>query len=140
MHSGSVTVRKTRARDAPRLCAIVSILESMPARIGRSVRYAIGKYVSASEKSVAPSPYTENPLTPKTPYVTRPRGPKEKIIAIAAVNGGETSGSSTLASIAVTIRRETLQRDAVKANKKPASVPTMPTRKASSRLFQNARS
>src|SRR5204863_1090440 len=97
MHSGSVTVRKTRARDAPRLCAIVSILESMPARIGRSVRYAIGKYVSASEKSVAPSPYTENPLTPKTPYVTRPRGPKEKIIAIAAVNGGETSGSSTLA-------------------------------------------
>ena len=26
----------------------------------------------------------------------RPRGPNEKIIAIAVVNGGETSGSSTL--------------------------------------------
>ena len=30
-----------------------------------------------------------------------PRGPNEKIIAIAVVNGGETSGSSTLASMTV---------------------------------------
>ena len=30
-----------------------------------------------------------------------PRGPNEKIIAIADVNGGETSGSSTAASSAV---------------------------------------
>ena len=54
--SGSVTVRNTRQRDAPSDSAMPSMLESMPARIGRSVRYAIGKYVITSEKSVLDNP------------------------------------------------------------------------------------
>jgi hypothetical protein len=41
--SGRVTVRNTRQRDAPRLNAMPSMFESIAARIGRSVRYAIGK-------------------------------------------------------------------------------------------------
>ena len=35
-----------------------SIFESIAARMGRNVRYAIGKYVTASENSVLVSPYT----------------------------------------------------------------------------------
>ncbi len=69
----------------------------------------------------------------------RPRGPNEKIIAIAVVNGGETSGSSTLASIAVRRARGNRPRAAVNANRKPSSVPARPTSAASNRLFQNAR-
>ena len=56
MHNGSVTVRKTRARDAPSESAIPSMFESIAARIGRSVRYAIGKYVNASDSSVLENP------------------------------------------------------------------------------------
>ena len=56
MASGSVTVRNTRAREAPRLKAMSSTLASMPARIALSVRYAIGKYVSVSASSVGPRP------------------------------------------------------------------------------------
>jgi hypothetical protein len=41
--SGSVTVRNTRQRDAPSENAMPSMFESIAARIGRSVRYAIGK-------------------------------------------------------------------------------------------------
>jgi hypothetical protein len=41
--SGSVTVVNTFHRDAPRLIAMPSMLESIAARMGRSVRYAIGK-------------------------------------------------------------------------------------------------
>ena len=68
-----------------------------------------------------------------------PRGPNEKIIAIAVVNGGDTSGSSTIASIAVTIARGRRPRATVKANRKPAAVPPNATSVASSRLFQKAR-
>ena len=68
-----------------------------------------------------------------------PRGPNEKIIAIAVVNGGETSGRSTAASIAVRSHRGSRPRAAVKAKRKPRNVPTMPTREPSSRLFQKAR-
>ena len=68
----------------------------------------------------------------------RPRGPNEKIIAIAVVNGGETSGSSTLASTTPRSQRGSTPRAAVKANRKPRTVPTTPTSVASSRLFQNA--
>ena len=68
-----------------------------------------------------------------------PRGPNEKIIAIAVVNGGETSGSSTHASMAVRRARGNRPRAAVNANRKPSPVPMMPTSRASSRLFQNAR-
>ena len=57
----------------------------------------------------------------------RPRGPNEKIIAIAVVNGGETSGSSTRASIAVSSQRGSRPRAAVNANRKPSSVPPIPT-------------
>ena len=56
-----------------------------------------------------------------------PRGPNEKIIAIAVVNGGDTSGSSTLASIAPSIHRGRRPRAAVNANTKPSTVPTSPT-------------
>ena len=69
----------------------------------------------------------------------RPRGPNEKIIAIAVVNGGDTSGSSTLASIAPSIQRGRRPREAVNANMNPSTVPARPTSVASSRLFQNAR-
>ena len=68
-----------------------------------------------------------------------PRGPNEKIMAIAVVNGGETSGSSTEASIAVSSARGSRQRVAVKANRSPSTVPTTPTRRPRSRLFQKAR-
>ena len=68
-----------------------------------------------------------------------PRGPNEKIIAIAVVNGGETSGSSTAASIAPNSQRGSRPRAAVNAKTKPSTVPTRPTSVASSRLFQNAR-
>ncbi|MBK8688868.1 MAG: hypothetical protein IPN24_10635 [Betaproteobacteria bacterium] len=68
-----------------------------------------------------------------------PRGPKEKIIAIAVVNGGDTSGSSTLASIAPSIHGGRRPRAAVNANTKPSTVPTSPTSVPSSRLFQKAR-
>ena len=68
-----------------------------------------------------------------------PRGPNEKIIAIAVVKGGETSGSSTLASISVSRPRGRRAREAVNANTKPSTVPAVPTSAASSRLFQNAR-
>jgi len=71
--------------------------------------------------------------------VIRPRGPNEKIIAIAVVNGGETSGSSTAASITVSSHRGSLERAAVNANTNPMIVPPLPTSSASSRLFQNAR-
>ncbi len=57
----------------------------------------------------------------------RPRGPNEKIIAIAVVNGGDTSGSSTRVSIEPTSQRGRLQRAAVKANTKPSTVPPRPT-------------
>ncbi len=60
----------------------------------------------------------------------RPRGPNEKIIAIAVVNGGETSGSSTAASIAVSSHRGSRPRAAVNANRKPISVPPTPTSRA----------
>ena len=69
----------------------------------------------------------------------RPRGPNEKIIAMAVVKGGETSGSNTAASIAVSSERGSRPRAAVNANRKPITVPPMPTSSASSRLFQNAR-
>ena len=68
-----------------------------------------------------------------------PRGPNEKIIAIAVVNGGETSGSSTVASITPSSQRGSRPRAAVNANRKPSTVPTRPTSVASSRLFQKAR-
>ena len=68
-----------------------------------------------------------------------PRGPNEKIMAIAVVNGGETSGNRTEASIAVSNARGRRQRVAVKANRRPSTVPTTPTRRPSSRLFQKAR-
>ncbi len=70
----------------------------------------------------------------------RPRGPNEKIIAIAVVNGGDTSGSSTLASTTLTSARGSRARSAAKANTKPMTVPANPVSVASSRLFQNARS
>ncbi len=54
--SGSVTVRKTRQRELPRLKAMSSTFGSIPARIGFSVRYPMGKKVSVSEKSVLHSP------------------------------------------------------------------------------------
>ena len=50
----------------------------------------------------------------------RPRGPNEKIIAIAVVNGGETSGSSTAASSSVSSQRGSRPRAAVNANRKPS--------------------
>ena len=68
-----------------------------------------------------------------------PRGPNEKIIAMAVVNGGETSGSSTLASTMPRSHRGSRPRAAVNANRKPSTVPSAPTSVASSRLFQNAR-
>ena len=52
-----------------------------------------------------------------------PRGPNEKIIAIAVVNGGETSGSSTLASTMPRSHRGSRPRAAVNANRKPSAVP-----------------
>src|SRR6185437_9328274 len=68
----------------------------------------------------------------------RPRGPNEKIIAIAVVNGGDTSGSRTAASSAVSSDRLSRPRDAVNANRNPISVPPTPTPSPSSRLFRNA--
>jgi hypothetical protein len=68
-----------------------------------------------------------------------PRGPKEKIIAIAVVKGGLTSGSSTAASITVRSHAGSFARAAVNAKRKPITVPIDPTRAASRRLFQNAR-
>ena len=41
--SGSVTVLKTRQREDPRENAMSSTFGSIAARIGRSVRYAMGK-------------------------------------------------------------------------------------------------
>ena len=52
-----------------------------------------------------------------------PRGPNEKIIAIAVVNGGETSGSSTLASTMPSSQRGSRPRAAVNANRKPSDRP-----------------
>ena len=69
----------------------------------------------------------------------RPRGPNEKIHPIAVVKGGDTSGKSTAISIAVTTARGSRARAAVNANRKPISVPSVPTRAASSRLLRNAR-
>ena len=68
-----------------------------------------------------------------------PRGPNEKIIAMAVVNGGDTSGSNTAASSAASNTRGSRQRAAVNANRKPSIVPPSPTRTANKRLFQNAR-
>ena len=48
-----------------------------------------------------------------------PRGPNEKIIAIAVVNGGETSGSSTRRVDDVRSQRGSRPRAAVNANRKP---------------------
>ena len=53
-----------------------------------------------------------------------PRGPNEKIIAMAVVNGGETSGSSTLASTMPRSHRGSRPRAAVNANRKPSTVPS----------------
>ena len=52
MHSGSVTVRNTRHREAPSESAMPSMLESIAASMGRSVRYAMGKNVRTSDNSV----------------------------------------------------------------------------------------
>ena len=71
----------------------------------------------------------------------RPRGPNEKIIAIAVVNGGETSGSST-----ARVDRGRSQRGRPRARRREReeeaerACPPTPTSVASSRLFQNARS
>ena len=50
--SGSVTVLKTRQREDPREKAMSSTLGSIAARMGLRVRYARGKYVKVSAKSV----------------------------------------------------------------------------------------
>ena len=75
---------------------------------------------------------------PSKSYVMRPRGPKEKIIAIAVVNGGEMRGRMIARSSSVVQRRERLARTAVNAKKNPRAVPASPTRPPSSRLFQSA--
>ena len=68
-----------------------------------------------------------------------PRGPNEKMIAIAVVNGGETSGSSAAASRTALQPRGRPTRTAVKANRKPSAVPATPTSAPSSRLLPKAR-
>src|SRR5512136_636351 len=67
----------------------------------------------------------------------RPRGPNEKIIAMAVVNGGEIRGRRQAASRTVPQAFERLARTAVKAKKNPRAVPATPTSAASNRLFQN---
>jgi hypothetical protein len=67
-----------------------------------------------------------------------PRGPKEKIMAMAVVKGGEISGSTMARSRNAAQRFERLARTAVNAKKKPSTVPAAPTRLPSSRLFQKA--
>jgi hypothetical protein len=71
--------------------------------------------------------------------VISPLGPNEKIIAIAVVKGGDTSGSRTAASTTVRSHRGSCARAAVKAKTNPIAVPMNPTSVASQRLFQKAR-
>src|SRR5712691_363619 len=68
-----------------------------------------------------------------------PRGPKEKIMVMAVVKGGEMSGSSATASSAASHRRPSPPRAAVWAKRSPSAVPQKPTSAASSRLLTKAR-
>src|SRR5712692_3937313 len=68
-----------------------------------------------------------------------PRGPKEKIMVMAVVKGGEMSGSSATASSAASHRRPSPPRAAVWAKRSPSAVPQRPTSAASSRLLTKAR-
>jgi len=67
-----------------------------------------------------------------------PLRPKEKIMAIAVVNGGEISGRMMAASKNFVHPLDRLARTEVKAKKKPRTVPEIPTRVANSKLFQKA--
>ena len=67
-----------------------------------------------------------------------PLRPKEKIIVIAIVNGGEISGRIMAASKNFDHPLDRLARTEVKAKKKPRTVPEIPTRVANNKLFQNA--
>ena len=67
-----------------------------------------------------------------------PLRPKENIIAIAVVKGGEIRGSIIVPSKNLDQPLERLDRTEVKAKKKPRTVPDKPTRVARRRLFQKA--
>ncbi len=77
-------------------------------------------------------------VSPNTWYEISPRGPSAKISAMAAVKGGEISGSSTTASSARPNQRGRLARTASSANAKPSAVPAIPTSAARSRLLTSA--
>src|SRR5260370_42536020 len=99
----------------------------------------MGKYGSVSEKSVLQRPETVKPLRPRSWWVRSPRAPKEKIIAIAVVNGGEISGRSVVASSTATHARGRFARAAGKAERKPSPVAASPTRAPRRRLFPGER-
>ena len=71
--------------------------------------------------------------------MTSPRGPNEKITAMAVVNGGEMSGRTVATSSTRDHARGRLARTAANANTKPSTVPATPTSPASSRLLAKAR-
>ena len=68
----------------------------------------------------------------------KPFGPKEKMMEIDVVKGGETSGRRAAASSTVSQCRSRPPRTAVKANRKPSAVPRPPTDVASNRLLKKA--
>src|SRR5437879_2758691 len=69
-------------------------------------------------------------VSPNTWYEISPRGPSAKISAMAAVNGGEISGSSTTASSAREHHRGRLARTARRAKAQPSTGPAGPARGA----------
>src|SRR5260370_21564813 len=99
----------------------------------------MGKYGSVSEKSVLQRPETVKRGRPRSWWVRSPSAPKEKIIAIAVVNGGEISGRSVVASSTATHARGRFARAAVKAKRKPSPVPASPTSVPRRRLLPRAR-
>jgi len=72
---------------------------------------------------------------PSSSCVIRPRGPKENMMAIEVVKGGEISGKSVMASKTESHVFGRPARVAVKAKRKPSSVPKVPTKVASKRLL-----
>ena len=64
--------------------------------------------------------------------------PKEKIMAMAVVKGGEIRGSMIVLSKNLDQLLERLALTEVKAKKKPRTVPDRPTKVARRRLFQKA--
>jgi hypothetical protein len=93
--SGSVTVRNTRQRDAPSENA-------MPRCSSRSPRGSAERQVRDREvgqclgEQRAREAVDGDALEAEQFVGDEPARPNEKIIAMAVVNGGETSGSSTL--------------------------------------------